>query len=93
MLTLEQIHHFEDTVKRAKCIIIRPVDGMKAPKEMRYHMRVSGRQMPTGQWVVGLIFGVEGESDWLKIADVTEDKLIEAKRAYRSMLKELMHIK
>ncbi|ENW4943624.1 hypothetical protein ACFLMW_003773 [Salmonella enterica] len=93
MLTLEQIHKFEDTVKRAKLILLRPVDDKKAPGEMRYHMRVSGRQMPNGQWVVGLIFGTKNESDWLKIADFPEEEMTKAKRSYRALLSELMHTK
>ncbi|EIW6162747.1 hypothetical protein MF451_003744 [Salmonella enterica subsp. enterica serovar Saintpaul] len=93
MLTLEQIHHFEDVVKRAKLIILRPIDGKQTESEIRYHMRVSGRQMPCGAWVVGLIFGKGRESDWLKIAEFPEEKMVEVKREYRGMLKQLMHVK
>lgn len=93
MLTLEQIHHFEDTVKKAKMILLRQPDDKKQPQEIRYHMRVSGRQMPTCQWVVGLIFGARNETDWLKIADVPEENLCQAKTEYRQMLSELIHAK
>ncbi|EJM1834560.1 hypothetical protein Q6I89_004320 [Salmonella enterica] len=93
MLSLEQIHQFEDAVKRAKQIIIRQVDSKSTPSEMRYHMRVSGRKNVSGQWVIGLIFGTRKESDWLKIADVNEADLRAAKTEYRSMLKQLMHVK
>ncbi|EPT1451871.1 hypothetical protein ACVOZ6_003459 [Escherichia coli] len=93
MLTLEQITHFQNCFTRAKKIICTPIDSDQKRAPIKYHIRVSGRQAPNGQWSVGFIFGVGNDTDWLKIADVPTNELASAKHIYRSMLHDLISIK
>lgn len=91
MLNLEQITHFQNCFTRAKKILCIPVDSCQKQGDLAYHIRVSGRQAPNGQWSVGFIFGTKGTIDWLKIADFPAEKMTEAKRIYRAMLTDLIH--
>lgn len=93
MLTLEQITHFQNCFTRAKKILCTPIDTDQKREAIKYHIRVSGRQAPNGQWSVGFIFGIKDQADWLKIADVPTDELTKAKKIYRSMLHDLISIK
>ncbi|EDY2030098.1 hypothetical protein GTB64_004540 [Salmonella enterica] len=92
MLTLEQIKHFQTCVTRAQKIIVGP-ERKREEGDLRYHIRVSGRQMADGSHMIGLIFGTRKESEWLKIATVPEDDLVQAKQTYRAMLHDIIHTK
>ncbi|EIP9221029.1 hypothetical protein LT875_002476 [Salmonella enterica] len=91
MLTLEQITHFQNCFTRAKKIICTPVDTKAKREAIPYHIRVSGRQSPAGQWSVGFIFGTKGNEDWLAITTVKDDELVKMKKIYRGMLHDLIH--
>lgn len=81
MLTTEQRDNFRKLVERAS----------KIAGSTSIHIRVSGRQLGDKSWCVGLIFGKKGHSEWLKIADVVETDLLEAKTDYRAELQTLIH--
>lgn len=81
MLTTEQRDNFRKLVERAS----------KIAGSSSIHIRVSGRQLANKTWCVGLIFGKKGTSEWLKIADVVEADLLEAKQDYRAELTTMLH--
>ncbi|EBL7042127.1 hypothetical protein CJ666_22140 [Salmonella enterica] len=81
MLTSEQLKHFRACVTRAS----------KITDAKSWHVRVSGRQLADNTWCVGLIFGKKGASEWLHIANVLEEDLLQAKHDYRKELNALTH--
>lgn len=93
MLSKEQVEHFQAQLVKAKKIIIGNPRHEERKADIHYHIRVSGRQTPTGVWCVGFIFGIKGHSEWLKIAEVAEAELVKAKQIYRAMLKDLIATK
>ncbi|EAM1616373.1 hypothetical protein EU642_22320 [Salmonella enterica] len=93
MLNLEQITIFQNAVTKAKKVIVGSGEDARKNGDIKYHIRVSGRQTAGGAWCVGLIFGTKGNEDWLKIADVPEADMAKAKTIYRAMLHDLIHVK
>lgn len=91
MLTTEQVKHFDNCVNRVKKIIIGTVDDKSANKAIAYHIRVSRRQMASGQWSLGFIFGRGSESEWMKIIDVTAEEMRQMVNEYRDMFHDMLH--
>lgn len=91
MLTTEQLNYFRTCVSRAKKIIAGTVNDKLPAGDIRYHIRVSRRQMASGQWCLGLIFGTRKESEWMKVIDVTETEMRPMVTEYREILKEQIH--